>query len=176
MTISGNSVGLSVTLPVHGSQAPQPANILPSGKSLPPNGQASAGANLAAAAATATAAAATAATVTANAVAAAAPATAATAALTAQQAATAPAQAAAAQTPGSSSADPAGLVSSLNKYLNDSGRPDQFRLAPEPNSTLIQQINPASGAVIAEYSAAEFPVLARSTGATATGTVFDGTA
>ena len=166
MAIGGNSVGLSVTLPVHGSQAPQPANILPSGKSLPPNGQASAGANLAAAAAT----------VTANAVAAAAPATAATAALTAQQAATAPAQAAAAQTPGSSSADPAGLVSSLNKYLNDSGRPDQFRLAPEPNSTLIQQINPASGAVIAEYSAAEFPVLARSTGATATGTVFDGTA
>ena len=55
-------------------------------------------------------------------------------------------------------------VNLLNKYLNDSGRPDQFRVDPSSNGKLIQQINPASGAVIGEFSADEFPALARSVG------------
>jgi hypothetical protein len=55
------------------------------------------------------------------------------------------------------------LVTQLNKYLNDSGRPDQFRLDPS-NGKMIQQLNPASGAVIGEFSATEFPALARSVG------------
>jgi hypothetical protein len=55
-------------------------------------------------------------------------------------------------------------VNLLNKYLNDSGRPDQFRVDPSSDGKLIQQINPASGAVIGEFSADEFPALARSVG------------
>ncbi len=55
-------------------------------------------------------------------------------------------------------------VSLLNKYLNDSGRPDQFRVDPSSNDKLIQQINPASGEVIGEFPASEFPALARSVG------------
>jgi hypothetical protein len=55
-------------------------------------------------------------------------------------------------------------VALLNKYVNDSGRPDQFRMAPQADANLIQEINPATGAVIAEYSATEFPALARSLG------------
>jgi hypothetical protein len=54
-------------------------------------------------------------------------------------------------------------VSFLNKYLNDSGRPDQFRVDPN-TQTLIQEVNPASGEVIAEYSAISFPELAKSVG------------
>jgi hypothetical protein len=55
-------------------------------------------------------------------------------------------------------------VTLLNKYLNDSGRPDQYRVAPDSDSTLIQEVNPATGAVIAEYPAISFPALARSLG------------
>jgi hypothetical protein len=55
-------------------------------------------------------------------------------------------------------------VALLNKYLNDSGRPDQYRVAPDSDSTLIQEVNPATGAVIAEYPAISFPALARSLG------------
>jgi hypothetical protein len=55
-------------------------------------------------------------------------------------------------------------VALLNKYFTDSGRPDQFRVAPQADAALIQEINPATGEVIAEYSAAEFPALARSLG------------
>ncbi len=39
-------------------------------------------------------------------------------------------------------------VQLLNKYLNDSGKPDQFRVAPDSDDKLIQQINPANGEVI----------------------------
>jgi hypothetical protein len=60
--------------------------------------------------------------------------------------------------------DPQALVENLNKFLNDSGRPDQFRLDPASDGKLIQQINPVSGAVIGEFSATEFPALARSVG------------
>jgi hypothetical protein len=55
-------------------------------------------------------------------------------------------------------------VNLLNKYLNDSGRPDQFRVDPSSDGKLIQQVNPASGAVLGEFSADEFPALARSVG------------
>jgi len=56
------------------------------------------------------------------------------------------------------------LVEQLNKFLNDSGRPDQFRLDPASGGKLIQQINPATGAVVGEFSATEFPALARGVG------------
>ena len=55
-------------------------------------------------------------------------------------------------------------VALLNKYLNDSGRPNQFRVAPNSDSTLIQEINPATGEVVGEYPAITFPALARSVG------------
>jgi hypothetical protein len=59
----------------------------------------------------------------------------------------------------------------LNKHLNDSGRPDQFRIAPNSGDKLIQQVNPASGEVIGEFLASEFPALAR--GAGLSGTLVD---
>lgn len=55
-------------------------------------------------------------------------------------------------------------VQLLNKYLNDSGKPDQFRVDPDSDDKLIQQINPANGEVIAEFPASEFAALARSVG------------
>jgi hypothetical protein len=64
------------------------------------------------------------------------------------------------------------LVTQLNKHLNDSGRPDQYRVDPA-SSTTIQEINPATGAVIGEFSASEFPALARSTGASSPGLLID---
>ena len=39
------------------------------------------------------------------------------------------------------------LVAQLNKHLNDSGRPDQFRVDPSSGNKVIQQINPANGEV-----------------------------
>ena len=61
------------------------------------------------------------------------------------------------------STDVQAQVAFLNKYLNDSGRPDQFRVDPN-TQTLIQEVNPASGEVIAEYAAISFPELAKSVG------------
>lgn len=61
--------------------------------------------------------------------------------------------------------DAQSLVNLLNKNLNDSGRPDLFRVAPQSDGKLIQQINPANGEVVGEFSASEFPALARSVGA-----------
>jgi hypothetical protein len=55
-------------------------------------------------------------------------------------------------------------VAFLNKFLNDSGKPNQFRVAPDSNSALIQEINPSNGAVIADYPVIAFPALARSLG------------
>lgn len=60
--------------------------------------------------------------------------------------------------------DSQALVDLLNKNLNDSGQPDQFRVDPASNE-LIQQINPANGAVVGQFSIEEFPALARSIGA-----------
>jgi hypothetical protein len=55
-------------------------------------------------------------------------------------------------------------VKLLNKYLNDSGKPNQFRVAPDSDDKLIQEINPANGEVIGEYPASEFAALAKSVG------------
>ena len=55
-------------------------------------------------------------------------------------------------------------VQLLNKYLNNSGKPDQFRVAPDSDDKLIQQVNPATGEVIGEFPASEFAALARSVG------------
>jgi hypothetical protein len=57
------------------------------------------------------------------------------------------------------------LVDQLNKHLNDSGRSDEYRVDPDSGGKLIQQINPANGAVLGEFSVDEFPALARSVGA-----------
>jgi hypothetical protein len=73
--------------------------------------------------------------------------------------------AAAAQRAAARAADPQTLVAQLNKYLNDSGRPDEFRVDPASSDKLIQQINPANGVVLGEFSVDEFPALARSVGA-----------
>jgi len=73
--------------------------------------------------------------------------------------------AATAANPPTPSTDPRSLVDLLNKYLNESGRPDQFRLAPNSGGKLIQQVNPATGEVIGEFPVSEFPALARSVGA-----------
>ncbi|MGO9513843.1 MAG: hypothetical protein ACLP2F_09415 [Steroidobacteraceae bacterium] len=71
----------------------------------------------------------------------------------------------AANPPAPRSTDPQSLVDLLNKYLNESGRPDLFRLAPNSGGKLIQQVNPATGEVIGEFPVSEFPALARSVGA-----------
>ena|ERR1700759_639397 len=55
-------------------------------------------------------------------------------------------------------------VQLLNKYLNDSGKPAQFRVAPDSDDKTIQEINPANGEVLAEFPASEFAALARSVG------------
>jgi hypothetical protein len=78
-----------------------------------------------------------------------------------------------AKSPAASTSDPRALASQLNKVLNNSGRADQFRVDPTSDK-FIQQVNPASGEVIAEYSVDEFPALARSIGAS--GLLIDETA
>ena len=55
-------------------------------------------------------------------------------------------------------------VQLLNNYLNNSGKHDQFRVAPDSDDKLIQQVNPANGEVLAEFPASEFAALARSVG------------
>jgi hypothetical protein len=61
-------------------------------------------------------------------------------------------------------ADLQALIAHLNKHFNDSGQPIQFRVDPNSGSKLIQEINPATGEVVGEYLAAEFPALARGLG------------
>ena len=73
--------------------------------------------------------------------------------------------------PAVSTSDAQTLVAQLNKALNDSGRPDQYRVDPSSNDKMIQQINPANGAVVGEFLASEFPALARSVGVS--GALFD---
>ncbi len=137
MASEGSSGKIPDTSPVHGSQATSSINPhAGSGKVLPPTGK-TAATRVSAASATAAAAAAAA----------------------AAGANAAPTAKAAAQP----SAHPQALTDQLNKHLNDSGQPDQFRL--DPAGKLIQQVNPATGAVIGEFAASEFPALARSVGA-----------
>jgi uncharacterized FlaG/YvyC family protein len=66
--------------------------------------------------------------------------------------------------PAVGSTDLPAQITLLNKFLNDSGRPIQFRVDPQSDNKLIQEVNPATGEVIAEYSATEFAALARSVG------------
>jgi uncharacterized FlaG/YvyC family protein len=61
-------------------------------------------------------------------------------------------------------ADLQALIAHLNKNFNDSGKPIQFRIDPASGNKVIQEINPATGEVVGEYSAAEFPALARGLG------------
>ena len=72
------------------------------------------------------------------------------------------------QTPPQASPKPdlRALVALLNKHLNDSGRPNQFRVDPSAGSKLIQEINPATGDVVGEFAATEFRTLATSLGIT----------
>jgi hypothetical protein len=79
-------------------------------------------------------------------------------------AATAPASASAKSSAANRSTDLQAQVAFLNKYLNDSGRPDQYRVAPDSDSMLIQEVNPATGVVVAQYPSISFPALARSLG------------
>jgi len=72
--------------------------------------------------------------------------------------------AARAATRASSAAATAALVALLNKHLNDSGRPNEYRVDPNSDNKMIQQINPASGEVVGEFLISEFPALARSVG------------
>jgi hypothetical protein len=58
------------------------------------------------------------------------------------------------------------LVALLNKHLNDSGRPNQFRVDPSAGSKQIQEINPSNGEVVGEFAATEFRNLATSLGIT----------
>jgi hypothetical protein len=66
--------------------------------------------------------------------------------------------------PAKRDADLDAIIAHMNKTLNDSGRPTQFRMDTSTGRKLIQQINPANGEVIGEFSAAEFPALARGLG------------
>ena len=65
------------------------------------------------------------------------------------------------------------VVTQLNKYLNESGRPNQFRVDPASRGQTIQEINPANGEVIGEFSSAQFPELARSLGGSGVGVLVD---
>jgi len=56
------------------------------------------------------------------------------------------------------------LVDQLNKYLNDTGRANQFRVDPTSSNQTIQEINPSNGEVIGQFPVAEFPALALSLG------------
>jgi uncharacterized FlaG/YvyC family protein len=133
MASDGIPVNVSVTRPVHGSQAPKSAAVQhPSGKPLPPTGHA--------AAATASAQASERAAPAKNAD---------------------PAQNTA---PAKNEADLHAVIAQVNKFLNDSGRPIQYRVDASSGHNMIQEINPATGDVIGEISAVEFPSLARSLG------------
>ena len=56
------------------------------------------------------------------------------------------------------------LVAHLNKLLNDSGRPYQYRVDPTSDNKVIQEVNPATGQVVGEFQASEFPALASNLG------------
>ncbi|HEY2685284.1 MAG TPA: flagellar protein FlaG [Steroidobacteraceae bacterium] len=74
-------------------------------------------------------------------------------------------QAQAAPSPAQQQVDRAVLaaqIAALNKSLNDSGRPAQFRASA--NNKNIEEVNPSNGKVVAEYPAEEFAELARSVG------------
>jgi uncharacterized FlaG/YvyC family protein len=55
-------------------------------------------------------------------------------------------------------------VQQLNKFLNDSGRANTFRVDPGSRNQTIQEINPSTGEVIGEFAVTQFPALVRSLG------------
>jgi hypothetical protein len=55
-------------------------------------------------------------------------------------------------------------VALLNKYLNNLGHANRFRIGPNSGDKLIQELDPATGEVIAEFSIDTFPALAKSLG------------
>jgi len=75
-------------------------------------------------------------------------------------------QAAQIGTPSTNASKPdwAALLAQLNRRINTSGQPDQFRLNTDSGHAVIQQINPASGEVVSEYLESEFPALAEGLG------------
>ena len=62
--------------------------------------------------------------------------------------------------------DTVAAVEILNKFSNTSGLPNQYRVAPLSDNKLIQELNPATGAVLGEFPVSEFPALAASIGLT----------
>ena len=56
------------------------------------------------------------------------------------------------------------VIQHSGKALPPPGKPAQFRVAPDSNDKLIQEVNPANGEVLAEFPASEFAALARSVG------------
>ena len=60
------------------------------------------------------------------------------------------------------------LAQLLNKFSNDSGLPAQYRVAPQSDDKIIQEVNPANGEVLGEFAVSEFPALAASIGLTST--------
>jgi uncharacterized FlaG/YvyC family protein len=81
-----------------------------------------------------------------------------------QSAAQAAVKAAEPTVPAKNEPDLRALIAHLNKHLNDTGQPNQFRIDASSGNKLIQEINPATGGVVGEYSVAEFPALARGLG------------
>lgn len=69
-------------------------------------------------------------------------------------------------TPGSAAAakptpDLHALTAQVNKHLQDSGRPTQFRLDSSTGRAMIQEINPDTGEVVGELPESEFKGLAQ---------------
>jgi hypothetical protein len=123
---------ISITSPVHGSQASKSVvSQQPSGKALPPGGKLGGS-------------------------------TAASSAAQPKHAVQVPAN----PVPPVRTTDPQTLVTALNNFLNTSGRPDEFRIAPGSGNKLIQQVNPSTGEVVGVFPVDEFPALARGIGAT----------
>ena len=66
--------------------------------------------------------------------------------------------------PAKAPADLHALVAQLNKHLQTSGRPNQFRLDTSAGRKVIQEVNPDTQSVITEYPASEFAALAQNLG------------
>jgi len=66
--------------------------------------------------------------------------------------------------PAKAPADLHALVAQLNKHLQNSGRPNQFRLDTSAGRKVIQEVNPDTQSVIGEYPASEFAALAQNLG------------
>ena len=56
------------------------------------------------------------------------------------------------------------LLAQLNKHLQSSGRPNQYKLDNSSGRNVIQEINPDTSNVIAEIPASEFKALAQELG------------